>query len=183
MRSIGGDCLTVTPFCKFCYISNMKKLILLTTLLLAFACSKDDEPGETFLDKYDGTSWRVQEEVIDGEVADGGGVEIITFSNGTYFYSQFVGGGGAIDALGASFDCMQYKEGRNVIFGGMELTYKILKNEADELLSEATLLGVEIGTIKFTPQGENLLMTETSPEGTETAILIPSESSYDDYCN
>ena len=25
---------------------------------------------------------------------------------------------------------------------------------------------------------------ETSPEeGTETAILIPSESSYDDYCN
>jgi|TARA_B100001758_G_C18181616_1_gene489776 hypothetical protein len=43
---------------------------------------------------------------------------------------------------------------------------------------------VEIGTIKFTPQGENLLMTETSPEeGTETAILMPSESSYDDYCN
>ena len=58
------------------------------------------------------------------------------------------------------------------------------KNEADEFLLEATLLGVEIGTIKFTPQGENLLMTETSPEeGTETAILIPSESSYDDYCN
>jgi len=27
-------------------------------------------------------------------------------------------------------------------------------------------------------------MTETSPEeGTETDILIPSESSYDDYCN
>ena len=66
----------------------------------------------------------------------------------------------------------------------MEITYKILKNEADEFLLEATLLGVEIGTIKFTPQGENLLMTETSPrEGTETAILIPSESSYDDYCN
>ena len=43
---------------------------------------------------------------------------------------------------------------------------------------------MEIGTIKFTPQGENLLMTEISPEeGTETAILIPSESSYDDYCN
>tara|TARA_B100001250_G_C19775778_1_gene779456 strand:+ start:1309 stop:1797 length:489 start_codon:yes stop_codon:yes gene_type:complete len=162
----------------------MKKLILLTTLLLAFACSKDDEE-ETFLDKYDGTSWTVEEDVsIDGEVADGGGVEIITFSNGTYFYSQFVGGGGAIDALGASFDCMQYKEGRNVIFGGMELTYKILKNEADELLSEATLLGEVIGTIKFTPQGENLVMTETSiEEGIETAILIPSDSSYDDYCN
>ena len=160
----------------------MKKLLLFTTLFLAFACSKDDE-GETFLDKYDGTSWIVQEEAItDGEfeeVADGGGVEVFTFSNGTYFYSQVVGGGpypGAID------DCYQFKEGTNVIFG-LEMTYKILKNEADEFLLEATLLGVEIGTIKFTPQGENLLMTETSPEGTETAILIPSESSYDDYCN
>ena len=64
------------------------------------------------------------------------------------------------------------------------MTYKILKNEADEFLLEATLLGVKIGTIKFTPQGENLLMTETAPEeGTETAIFIPSESSFDDYCN
>ena len=64
------------------------------------------------------------------------------------------------------------------------MTYKILKNEADEFLLEATLLEVKMGTIKFAPQGENLLMTETSPEGgTERAILIPSESSYDDYCN
>ena len=153
----------------------MKKLILLTTLFLAFACSKDDE-GETFLDKYDGTSWMVEEE----EEIDGSGVEVFTFSNGTYFYSQVIGGG---PYPGATDDCFQFKEGTNVIFG-LEITYKILKNEADEFLLEATLLGVEIGTIKFTPQGENLLMTETSPEeGSETAILIPSESSYDDYCN
>ena len=39
----------------------MKKLILITTLLLAFACSKDDE-GETFLDKYNGTSWSLETE-------------------------------------------------------------------------------------------------------------------------
>ena len=161
----------------------MKKLLLFTTLFLAFACSKDDE-GETFLDKYERTSWIVQEEAItDGEFeegADGGGIEVITFSNGTYLYSQVIGGG---PIPGATDDCFQFKEGTNVIFG-LEMTYKILKNEADEFLLEATLLGVEIGTIKFTPQGENLLMTETSPEeGTETAILIPSESSYDDYCN
>ena len=153
----------------------MKKLILLTTLFLAFACSKDDE-GETFLDKYDGTSWMVEEE----EEIDGSGVEVFTFSNGTYFYSQVIGGG---PYPGATDDCFQFKEGKNVIFG-LEITYKILKNKADELLAEATLLGEVLGTIKFTPQGENLLMTETSPEeGTETAILIPSESSYDDYCN
>ena len=153
----------------------MKKLILLTTLLLAFACSKDDE-GETFLDKYDGTSWMVEEE----EEIDGSGVEVFTFSNGTYFYSQVIGGG---PYPGATDDCFQFKEGKNVIFG-LEITYKILKNKADELLAEATLLGEVLGTIKFTPQGENLLMTETTIEdGTETTILIASDSSYSDYCN
>tara|TARA_Y100001935_G_scaffold128198_1_gene106270 strand:- start:36 stop:497 length:462 start_codon:yes stop_codon:yes gene_type:complete len=153
----------------------MKKLILLTTLFLAFACSKDDE-GETFLDKYDGTSWMVEEE----EEIDGSGVEVFTFSNGTYFYSQVIGGG---PYPGATDDCFQFKEGTNVIFG-LEITYKILKNKADELLAEATLLGEVLGTIKFTPQGENLLMTETTIEdGTETTILIASDSSYSDYCN
>ena len=153
----------------------MKKLILLTTLFLAFACSKDDE-GETFLDKYDGTSWIVEEE----EEIDGSGVEVFTFSNGTYFYSQVIGGG---PYPGATDDCFQFKEGTNVIFG-LEITYKILKNKADELLAEATLLGEVLGTIKFTPQGENLLMTETTIEdGTETTILIASDSSYSDYCN
>ena len=53
---------------------------------------------------------------------------------------------------GATNDCFQFKEGTNVIFG-LEIIYKILKNEADELLLEATLLGVEIGTIKLTQQG------------------------------
>ena len=153
----------------------MKKLILLTTLFLAFACSKDDE-GETFLDKYDGTSWMVEEE----EEIDGSGVEVFTFSNGTYFYSQVIGGG---PYPGATDDCFQFKEGTNVIFG-LEITYKIIKNKADELLAEATLLGEVLGTIKFTPQGENLLMTETTIEdGTETTILIASDSSYADYCN
>ena len=153
----------------------MKKLILLTTLFLASACSKDDE-GETFLDKYDGTSWMVEEE----EEIDGSGVEVFTFSNGTYFYSQVIGGG---PYPGATDDCFQFKAGTNVIFG-LEITYKSLKNKADELLAEATLLGEVLGTIKFTPQGENLLMTETSiDDGPETTILIASNSSYSDYCN
>ena len=153
----------------------MKKIILLTTLFLAFACSKDDE-GETFLDKYDGTSWMVEEE----EEIDGSGVEVFTFSNGTYFYSQVIGGG---PYPGATDDCFQFKEGTNVIFG-LEITYKILKNKTDELLAEATLLGEVLGTIKFTPQGENLLMTETTADdGTETTILIASDTSYSDYCN
>ena len=55
---------------------------------------------------------------------------------------------------------------------------------ANELSFDTTFLGQKLGTIKFTPQGENLVMTETSiEEGIETAILMPSDSSYDDYCN
>ena len=96
----------------------------------------------------------------------GGGGEVITFSNGTYLYSQVV----TRPYAGVSNDCFQLKEGTNVIFG-LEMTYKILKNKADEFLLEATLLGVEIVTIRFIPQGENLLVTETSPdEGTKRAI-------------
>ena len=68
----------------------MKKLILLTTLFLAFACSKEDEPGETFLDKYNGTSWTEEGE---GEVDyKGEPREVVTFSNGTYFYNYYLGG-------------------------------------------------------------------------------------------
>ena len=150
----------------------MKKLILLTTLLFAFACSKDDE-GETFLDKYNGTSWTVE-----------GSEEILTFSNGTYFYSQYFAGDTFLEGNEEdTFECIQYKEGTNVIFG-IEVTFKFLKNEADEFLFESTFLGEELGTIKFTPQGENLLMTETSiEEGIETTTLIPSDGSYSDYCN
>ena len=153
----------------------MKKLLLPLLFLTLINCSKDDE-GETFLDKYDGTSWMVEEE----EEIDGSGVEVFTFSNGTYFYSQVIGGG---PYPGATDDCFQFKAGTNVIFG-LEITYKILKNKADELLAEATLLGEVLGTIKFTPQGENLLMTDTSiDDGSETTILIASNSSYSDYCN
>ena len=63
------------------------------------------------------------------------------------------------------------------------MSYKILKNEADELLFEAIVLGEKLGTILFAPQGENLFRTTTNEEGTNTSILIPSNSSYNDYCN
>ena len=69
----------------FLYHSDIKTF-LFTTLFLAFACSKDDE-GETFLDKYDGTSWIVQEQ----EELDGAGVEIFIFSNGTYIPKKRLG--------------------------------------------------------------------------------------------
>ena len=92
----------------------MKKLILLTTLFLAFACSKEDEPGETFLDKYNGTSWTEEEEVINGEDAvEGDALEVVTFSNGTYFYNYYLGGESYLEEIDSvtfgeeEFECIQ----------------------------------------------------------------------------
>ena len=65
------------------------------------------------------------------------GGEVITFSNGTYLYSQVV----TRPYAGASNDCFQFKKYTNVIFG-LEMTYKILKNKADEFFLYAPLLGV-----------------------------------------
>ena len=166
----------------------MKKLILLTTLFLAFACSKEDEPGGTFLDKYNGTSWTEEGE---GELdLEMGPREVVTFSNGTYWYNIYFGGGDFFFEEDSDqengFECLQYKEGTNNFFG-LEVVYTFLKNEPNEFLVETTLMGVRVGTTKITPQGENLVMTETSigeeGEEIETNILIPSDSSYSDYCN
>ena len=70
------------------------------------------------------------------EGVDVGG-EVITFSNGTYLYSQVV----TRPYAGASNYCFQFKKYTNVIFG-LEMTYKILKNKADEFFLYAPLLGV-----------------------------------------
>jgi hypothetical protein len=151
----------------------MKKLLLLTILLLAFACSKDDESGETFLDKYDGTSWTVE-----------GSGEIITFSNGTYFRQQYYGGNAFIAGNEEdTFECMQFKEGTNVIFGS-EIIHTFQKNEPNEFVFDYILNGEMMGIIKIIPQGENLLWTTTSNEGEVGAVLmIKSDESYSDYCN
>ena len=156
----------------------MKKLILVATLLLAFACSKDDESGETFLDKYDGTSWRVEED----EDSDGGGVEVITFSNGTYFWNQYLDQNetSSADNEGEAFECLQLKEGTNDI-SGVELIYNILINEPNELFYEVVLEGERIQQTKITPSGENLIFT--SEDDNETSTLRSSNESYFDYCN
>lgn len=143
----------------------MKKLILLTTLFLALACSKEDEPGESFLDKYNGTSWTEE---------DSG--EILTLSNGTYFRNTYFGEPSFLRG------CIQYKEGTNLMYGA-EVIINFIKNEPNEFFYEIIFNGEELATTKIIPQGENLLMTSTSEGATETTILISSDKSYYDYCN
>jgi hypothetical protein len=146
----------------------MKKLILLTTLLLAFACSKDDESGETFLDKYDGTSWRIDDS------------EILTLIDGTYFYN-FVN----------TYDdvpyCNKLKEGVQTI-NGEQLEVTITKNEPDEMILEIKLGGVLVQRSSLTGNGETLTdratyFDEDGSSSDETYTWTRTNALYSDYCN
>ncbi len=169
----------------------MKKLILLTTLLLAFACSKDDE-GETFLDKYNGTSWSLEtEKMYSGDLIVI--KEIFTFSNGEYFYNYYNSDnieliewdGGGIEII----NCIQYREG--VIEYEPQDAYEaeIEADESNKFVFIINFRGEILYRIEFVPEGENLLMSESAlgdyffEDFTTTHILTKSDQSYSDFCN
>ena len=120
----------------------MKKLLLLTTLFLAFACSKDDEDNssepKTFLEKYDGYSWK-----------DGSETEIQGITNGTYFYT-FVDYRDPDD-----IECGKLKEGVQTI-DGIQAEVIISKNEPDEFILELKIDGVLQSRNRWNVNGETL---------------------------
>ena len=146
----------------------MKKLLLLTTLFLAFSCSKDDESGETFLKKYDGTSWRINDS------------EILTLIDGTYFYNFVF----------TSFDvpyCNKLKEGVQTI-DGEQLEVTITKNEPDEMILEIKLGGVLVQRSSLTGNGETMTdratyFDEDGSSSDETYTWTRTNALYSDYCN
>ena len=155
---------------NYFYISPMKKLLLLTTIFLAFACSKDDESGQTFLKKYDGTSWRI----------DANDSEILTLIDGTYFYN-FVN----------TYDdvpyCNKLKEGVQTINGG-QLEVTIKKNEPDEMIWELKIGGVVRSRNRLSVDGETLtdrgtFFDEDGSSSDETYTWTKTNASYSDYCN
>ena len=150
----------------------MKKLLLLTTLFLAFACSKDEgddnstEP-RTFLEKYDDTSWRDADS------------EILTFIDGTYFYNF-------VDTSYEDSECTKLKEGVQTLeLGQIEVT--ITKNEPDEMIVEIKINGVLGQRSRLTGNGETLTERATyfDEDGSsdETYTWTKTSASYFDYCN
>jgi len=156
----------------------MKKLLLLTTLFLAFACSKDDEDGDdnssepkTFLEKYDGTSWR------GGSSTDS---SILTLIDGTYFYNFVDLYNGDVN------ECYKAKRGAQISDGEqMEVTIK--KNEPDEMIWEFKIGGVLSDRLSLTIKGETLTerVTYFDEEGSfdKTYTYTKTSASYSDYCN
>ena len=156
----------------------MKKLLLLTTLFLAFACSKDDEDNssepKTFLEKYDGTSWR------------DGGTEILTLIDGTYFYN-FVDTYDDVDTSDDDTECTKLKRGAQTI-DGEEIEVTITKNEPNEMIVEIQLNGVLGQRSSLTVNGETLTdratyFDEDGSSSDETYTWTKTSASYSDYCN
>lgn len=158
----------------------MKKVFLLTALLILFACSKDDagessssEP-QTFLEKYDGTSWK-----------DSSETEITTFYNATYFYN-YVDYADS-DSGESEMECLSIKAGFQTIDGDQ---VEITKNDGlNDLLVEVSVNGELSRRTRLSVEGD--MMTERSTfwddeDGSTldvTYIWTRTNALYSDYCN
>ena len=162
----------------------MRKLLLLITLFLAFACSKDDK--ESFLERFNGVTWELENS--NDEFRPIGSDEVLMFSSGTSFYNVASINQALWDALEEEdidgfWPCQSFKEGDNYSTGAQIHNFKILKNNFDELVYEYRIENELIGQYEYITQGENLQCIRKSSDGRVlTTTLIRSNESFTDWC-
>ena len=136
----------------------MKKLLLFTTLLLAFACAKDDgennEENQTFLEKYDGMGFK-----------DDSG-EYWYFFDDTYFMAFVDEYDGIVE------ECTLIREGQNS-HDGVSYNVTIVTNNSNSLVYR--LVNEEDGET-YTETG-----TFTVNNSDNTLTLTYSEDDYFTY--
>ena len=136
-----------------------KKLLLLTTLFLAFACSKDDESGETFLSKHDGVGFVYNHE-------GGTSRQYIYFFNDQTFMRMLVEVYDEIDG------CTFYEEGENYI--GVNVDVEILTNDSETLVVgfSETYNGPDTMTFYLNESGNLIYMEgESRRWGTDVSYI------------
>jgi len=159
----------------------MKKLLLLTTLFLAFACSKDEgdddnsNENQTFLQKYDGMGFKI---------SDYG--EYFYFFDDTFFMASVQ----EDEVNDGVFDCMLFKEGENILEEDFPpVLMSIKRNDEDALIYELSYredgsLYKETG--KFTVNASGNELTFIMDEGTDDEdfdTYYKTNSSYSSLCN
>ena len=161
----------------------MKKLLLLTTLFLAFACSKDDEgenneENQTFLQKYDGMGFK-----------DEYG-EYWFFFDDTYFMAYVVD-----ESDGTGNECTLIKEGENLSGpqgegDEVEFNVSIVTNDSNSLVyrlvNELPDGGTYTETGKFSVKDSGNTLTLTYDEGTEDEEIVTfskTTTTYSSLCN
>jgi hypothetical protein len=153
----------------------MKKLLLLTTLFLAFSCSKDEGDGDdnsnenqTFLEKYDGFGFYAGDEYAD---------EYYFFYDSDVFLKYV-----DIDLDGETY-CESVRTGITSDDGD-SVEIKILKNDQSRLTVQVSYTydgTTEIETTEFSidSSGNNL----TVLTGNDSEIYTKTTKSYSSLCN
>ena len=152
----------------------MKKLLLLTTLFLAFACSKDEGDGDdnsnenqTFLQRYNGVRFLDEED----------GDEYYYFYDDDIFLKN-------VFTDSDSNDCWELREGSNNIDGDI-ITVKIVKNEYNVLGIAMTFEGAgETDNIEFIPTSNpNSLRVVDEGYEEDYYIINKTTTSFSSLCN
>ena len=147
----------------------MRKLLLLTTLFLAFACSKDDgddnsNENQTFLQRYNGVGF------TDGD-------EYFYFYDDDIFLKYIYG-------FGDENVCWELREGSNNV-DGEEITLRIKNNSYDvfELAMTFEQAG-ETDNIKFIPTSNSNSLSVIDEGDLEGSYQIDkTTSSFSSLCN
>ena len=148
----------------------MKKLLLLTSLFLAFACSKDDgddnsSDSQMFLAKYNNTSWFFQEEDYGDEYL------FISSNSPEIRYAEINGGENY---------CEQWKFGTNVI-EGETIEVILISEEEERLVFDVDYDGD--GTIRYIMEVNGNQMTFTVVEEVDTKTYNKTNITYSSLCN
>ena len=159
----------------------MRKLLLLITLFLAFACSKDDK--ESFLERFNGVTWELENS--NDEFRPIGSDEVLMFSSGTSFYnvaSIYQPTGDAEEDIDGFWPCQSFEEGDNYWIGAQIHNLKILNNNFNKLVYEYRINNELIGQYEFNAEGEYLRCTFQTNFGVLSTTLIESNESFTDWC-
>lgn len=149
----------------------MKKLLLLTTLFLAFACSKDNgddnsNENQTFLQRYNNVGFLDEED----------GDEYYYFYDDDIFLKN-------VFADDDSNDCWEFREGSNNIDGDM-FTVEIVKNEYNVLGIAITFEGDETDNYEFIPtENPNSLRLVYGENEEDSYIITKTTTSFSSLCN
>jgi len=162
----------------------MRKLLLLITLFLAFACSKDDK--ESFLERFNGVTWELENS--NDEFRPIGSDEVLMFSSGTSFYNVASIYQPTRDAeedeedIDGFWPCQSFEEGDNYWIGAQIHNLKILNNNFNKLVYEYRINNELIGQYEFNAEGEYLRCTFQTNFGVLSTTLIESNESFTDWC-
>ncbi|OUW76810.1 MAG: hypothetical protein CBD72_02740 [Flavobacteriaceae bacterium TMED212] len=146
----------------------MKKLLFISVLLLAFACSKEDEASEqseqTFLERYDGFEFLSKQ---------GNGTHIISFKNSVVYMMEYF----TSDPEPMCLEIHLAEENNpDITYIAFGTGVKIIENESTLVIRSGSVGGYNYSHYSVDASGEKLTTGEL-------ILSKTTDEKYSDYCN